>query len=172
MKLEILGLSLQTKTLEPLLLVQSLQTKEKYRFVLSLDIATTLANYFHSKEKNILCNNKEVAHHIQQCHKNIEYSSLVFSPDGELKLHMHIKSWFRKRHIEYSFLIGICIALYYDIDIHASHKLLQQIERAKHTEIQRIVDANLSSLEASILYDAISTEKTLLGMNPETTLIM
>lgn len=172
MKIEILGLSLQMSTLQPILIIQVTKTKEQYSIPLSLEEAILLANYFYSKEKNILLEHKEISEQIRLCHKNIERASLVFSPEGSLTMQMHVTSWFRKKYLPYSLMIGLGIALYYDISIYASHTLLTHITKTKQVELQRVVDATRSSLETLLLYDAISTEKTFLGMRPETTLIM
>ena len=172
MKIKLLGLSLQMRTLQPILIIQAIQTNELYSLPIPLEDATFLANYFHFKQKHILLSHSEILKHIRMCHKNIEQASFVFSPEGILITQMQIKSWFRRRYVQYPLIVGISISLYYHIDIHASHKLLKQIQKTTQIELQRITDAALYSLETSMLYDTLITEKTLLGMHPEPMFIM
>lgn len=172
MEIELIGLSLQIHTLQPILLIQERQTKEQYSIPLPLEEATYLISLFHAKENESLYQRVDILERIRTCHKNIEQIALVFSPEGILITQVQVRSWFRKKYISYPLITGVSIALYHDMALHASATLLNHLTKAKTSELKRTFDTALASLEASIANDAISTEHNLLGMHPETTLIM
>lgn len=172
MKIDIVGLSLQTKTLHPIMVLKTVDTKERYSIILPLEEAAKLAGIFHAKDSGSIETLKHITKEFLPLPKNIEQVSLVFSPEGLLISEMQVKSWFRKKHIVSSLSLGVALSLHYSIPVYINKKMLQQLEKTNKAELQRTIDNTLYSLETALMYDSIASEKTLLGMKPETTLIM